>query len=394
MSRTGPTFAKSLMVAMKNQSMACNKLSYELEKRPSLVFFVPSLDGGIGRVTALLALGMQASGENVEVWSAAPQSGYANELERTLTVKCLGDGSVSSSLFPLMRELRTRAPTTLISASFHANCIALVASIFTRTPTKYAIADHPSVDAALQELSLLKRILWRILILLLYPLADRHIAVSRGVAKAMSKYGGINTSRIAVIPNPVISDEIFGLGSIRVQHPFFDLEEPVVLYVGRLSYEKDIPNLIHAFKKVQDQIPSQLIIVGDGPDRLMLEQLVQQHHLGSNVSFVGHQANPYPYFAQSDLFVLSSTREGLPTVLIEALAFGMKVVSTDCPSGPREILNDGAYGQLVRPRDSDALAHSIISSLKSPRPTVPKLLFDQYKVESAVSAYTKTAFSQ
>ena len=95
-----------------------------------------------------------------------------------------------------------------------------MASIFTRTPTKYAIADHPSVDAALQELSLLKRILWRILILLLYPLADKHIAVSRGVAKAMSKYGGINTSRIAVIPNPVISDEIFDLGSIRVQHHF------------------------------------------------------------------------------------------------------------------------------------------------------------------------------
>ena len=145
---------------------------------------------------------------------------------------------------------------------------------------------------------------------------------------------------------------------------------------------------------MQDQIPSQLIIVGDGPDRLMLEQLVHQHHLESNVSFVGHQSNPYPYFAQSDLFVLSSIREGLPTVLIEALAFGMKVVSTDCPSGPREILNDGEYGQLVRPSDSDALAHSIISSLKSPSPTVPNFVFDQYKVESAVSAYTKTVFSQ
>ena len=80
-------------------------------------------------------------------------------------------------------------------------------------------------------------------------------------------------------------------------------------------------------------------------------------------------------------------------MLIEALAFGMKVVSTDCPSGPREILNDGAYGQLVRPRDSDALAHSIISSLNSPGPTVPKSHFEQYKVEAAVSAYTKTAFS-
>ena len=98
---TGSTLAKSLMVAMKNQSMACNKLSYELEKKTEPCFFVPSLDGGIGRVTALLASGMQASGENVEVWSASPQSGYANELERSLTVKCLGDGSVSSSLFLL-----------------------------------------------------------------------------------------------------------------------------------------------------------------------------------------------------------------------------------------------------------------------------------------------------
>ena len=155
------------------------------------MFFVPSLDGGIGRVTALLASGIQATGKNVEVWSAAPQGGYAHELQRTLTVKCIGHGSVSSSLFPLIRELRARAPTTLISASFHANCIALLASIFTRAPTKYGIADHPSVDAALQELSFLKRILWRILILLLYPLADKHIAVSKGVAKAMSKYGVI-----------------------------------------------------------------------------------------------------------------------------------------------------------------------------------------------------------
>ena len=374
--------------------MVCNKLRYKLENKPSLVFFVPSLDGGIGRVTTLLASGMHASGENVEVWSAASQSGYAYELERTLTVKYIGNGSLSSSFFPLMRELRTRAPMTLISASFHANCIALLASIFTRTPTKYGIADHPSVDAALQELSFLKRVLWRILIFLLYPLADKYIAVSKGVAKAMSKYGGIDISRIAVIPNPVIADEIFALGSIELKHPFFDLNEPVVLYVGRLSYEKDTSNLIRAFKKVQDQIPSQLIIVGDGPDRIKLEELVHQECIDNRVSFVGYQENPYPYFAQSDLFVLSSTREGLPTVLIEALAFGIKIVSTDCPSGPREILDNGVYGQLVRPGDSAALADSIVSSLKSSGPIVPKSLLEQYKVETAVAAYTKIACSQ
>ena len=167
--------------------MACNTSRYELEKKPSIVFFVPSLDGGIGRVTTLLASGMQASGKNVEVWSAAPESGYASEFKHMLTIKYVGNGSVSSSLFTLMREIRKCPPISLISASFHANCIALLASIFTRTPTQYLIADHPSVDAALQELSFLKRTLWRVIIRLLYPIADKHIAVSEGVAKAMYK---------------------------------------------------------------------------------------------------------------------------------------------------------------------------------------------------------------
>lgn len=358
-----------------------------------IVFFVPSLDGGIGRVTALLASGMQASGKKVEVWSAAPKSGYAYELEHTLKVRYIGDGAVSSSLFPIIRELRMHSPATLISASFHANCIALLASIFARTTTQFAIADHPSVDSALQEFSFLKRILWRIFIFTLYPIADKHIAVSKGVAKAMSKYSGVDLSQITVIPNPVVSDEIFSLGSISVCHPFFDLNEPVLLYVGRLSYEKDIPNLIHAFKRAQNQIPSRLIIVGDGPDRKKLEELVNQEHIDDRVSFLGHKDNPYPYFSQSDLFVLSSTREGLPTVLIEALAFGIKVVSTDCPSGPREILNNGAYGRLVRPGDSAALADSIVISLKSSSPEVPESLFEQYKVESAVYLYTKIVSS-
>ena len=155
---------------------------------------------------------------------------------------------------------------------------------------------------------------------MLYPIADKHIAISKGVAKAMSKYSGIDLSKITVIPNPVITDEIFAQGSVLVRHQFFDLSEPILLYVGRLSFEKDVPNLIKAFKKVQNKIASRLLIVGDGPERDKLEELVRQGHIEDRVSFLGHQDNPYSYFAQSELFVLSSTREGLPTVLIDALA--------------------------------------------------------------------------
>jgi len=364
-----------------------------VKKDRTLVFFVPSLDGGVGRVIALLASGMRADGEKVEVWSAAPRGGHANKLEQTISVKYIGNGAVSSSFFSLIRRLRTHTPTALISASFHANCVAILASIFSRTSTQFIIADHPSVDAALQELSFLKRTLWRVLISILYPISDKYIAVSNGVAKAMSKYGGVDQRQIVVIPNPVISDEIFTLGSIKTHHPFFNSSKPTLLYVGRLSYEKDVPNLIQAFAKAQSCTPPRLIIVGDGPDRPQLEDLVRQKHLDDKVSFLGHQDNPYPYFAQSDLLVLSSTREGLPTVLIEALAFGLKITSTDCPSGPREILNNGAYGQLVKPGDSEMLANAIVLSLNSSNPIVPEHALEQYKVKSAVKAYKKLIYS-
>lgn len=353
-----------------------------------VVLFVPSLDGGIGRVTYLLAKGLYDRGKKVEVWSAKPESGYAKEIENILKVRYLGTGTVGSSIFNILLELRKNPTLNLISASFHANCISLIASIFSQKSTKFIIADHPSLDSALKELPIIKQIFWRILILLLYPIAKKHIAVSKGVARAMSKYGRVSYSKINIIPNPIITKDIFTQSSIFVEHSFFDLKEPIILFVGRLSYEKDLNNLIYAFKQVQEKIASRLLIVGDGPDHCKLQRLVNMENLSERVSFLGHQKNPYPYFARSDLFVLSSTREGLPTVIVEALAFGLKIVSTDCQSGPREILDNGKYGRLVKQSDSFAFSNSMILSLEGPSPKVPEEFFDKYKVETAVHSYT------
>jgi glycosyltransferase involved in cell wall biosynthesis len=192
-----------------------------------------------------------------------------------------------------------------------------------------------------------------------------------------------------VIPNPVITTEMKTQGSAPVDHPFFEMDEPVILSVGRLSQEKDISTLIHAFKRVQQTIASRLIIIGDGPERDQLEATVNQEKMSQQASFLGHQDNPYSYYSKSDLFVLSSTREGLPTVLIEALSFGLKVVSTDCPSGPREILKDGRYGHLVPPKDSAALAEAIIQALKGSALKTPASELDKYTVETAVMSYKK-----
>lgn len=354
-----------------------------------VVFFVPSLEGGIGRVISLLAQGMHKKGTNVEVWSAATKSASAYSIDNKIICKFIGNGSVSSTFIPLLHELRSSGPITLISASFHTNIIALLASIFVKSKIKFIISDHPSIDAAIAEFSLLKKILWRALIYIFYPMADAHIAVSQGVANAMAKYGRIDRSRILVIPNPVITDEMVKQGSTPVNHPFFKQSEPVILSVGRLSHEKNISTLIRAFKVVQNSIPSRLVIIGDGPEREYLENIVNNEKIRHRVSFLGHQNNPYAYYSKSDLFALSSIREGLPTVLIEALSFGIRVVSTDCPSGPREILKNGKYGQLVNPKDDIALAKAIVKSLREPALKVSLSELNKYTVEKAVMSYKK-----
>jgi len=351
-----------------------------------VAFFVPNLEGGIGRVTAAIAKSLHASGKDVAVWSAAQSnSEHEEELALLLPVRHLGSGSTYSSLPSLVRALRERTPCVVVSASFQANCALILASFFVRKKPRMIIAEHTSLDVGLPELSFLKRLIWRMLIRALYPRADAHVAVSKGVARALATVSGVPLQHITVIPNPIISDELFVKSQEPVHHPFFASSEPTVLYVGRFSKEKDVATLLKAFAMVR--VPSNLLLLADGPERAALEQFVKENKLSNRVSFLGHVKNPYPYFKKSDTLVLSSKREGLPTVLIEALAFGMKVVSTDCKSGPREILRDGAYGTLVPVGDSDALAKAIETSLKNDKERVPESALMQYKVGTATKAY-------
>lgn len=353
-----------------------------------LVLFVPSLEGGIGRVTTLLAEGLNSSGKKVEIWSAAFKKGYGEKIEHAIKIRYIGNGNIMSAFIPMLSEIKKNSPNFIISASFHANCLAILASFFSSKSTKFIIADHPSIDAALKEFSFIKRTIWRILIFVLYRMAYKHVAISKGVANAMSKFSGINKSKINLIPNPVINDEIYTQSSKFVTHPFFKLNKPILLYVGRLSHEKNVGNIIRSFKKSQKSISSRLLIIGDGPQKRKLEKLVIEECINKKVSFLGHKDNPYPYFVHADLFVLSSNREGLPTVLIEALAFNLKIVSTDCPSGPREILRDGLYGKLVKLNDSDAFSHAIVTSLREPKLKIPKPHLEQYKSRNVISLYS------
>jgi glycosyltransferase involved in cell wall biosynthesis len=158
--------------------------------------------------------------------------------------------------------------------------------------------------------------------------------------------------------------------------------------VGRLDKQKDFPTLIRAFAQVKQQLPARLMILGEGQDRKLLSDLVQELGLEKDVALPGFVDNPFAYMKRSALFVLSSLYEGLPTVLIEAIAVGTPVVSTDCKSGPAEILENDRYGKLVPVGDIPAMAQAIINALENPLDsTLLQQKAGEFLLEKAVEQY-------
>jgi glycosyltransferase involved in cell wall biosynthesis len=201
-----------------------------------------------------------------------------------------------------------------------------------------------------------------------YPKADKIICVSNGVAQELINKYHLPKSKIQVIYNPVVAQDMFKKAEEPLDHPWFQPgQPPIILGVGRLTAQKDFETLIKAFALVRNKTETRLMILGEGPERTKLEQFVKQLGLENDVSMPGFVDNPYKYMKRSSVFVLSSRWEGLPTVLVEALALGLPVVSTDCPSGPAEILENGKWGRLVPVGAPKALADAILAAMNDER---------------------------
>jgi glycosyltransferase involved in cell wall biosynthesis len=214
------------------------------------------------------------------------------------------------------------------------------------------------------SLDLIKRgPLYRLLMFLGIRCINRVIVNSTGLASDVAKTLGVTTNKIAVINNPVLINEIEDLSREKIDFPL-RTNLPVILTVGRLSSEKNQALLIRAFQEVQKHVNSNLVILGIGPEEVKLRKLVNSLGLTEKVHFLGWQSNPFKYMNRATVFVLSSDYEGFPSVLVEAMACGCPVVSTDCSYGPAEILDGGKYGILVPVRDEGILSMGILQVLR------------------------------
>ena len=286
----------------------------------------------------------------------------------------------------LVKYLRTKKPDVLLSPFEVTSVIAVLAKKLTRISTRIVV--RISVHLSKNKRTRWKKIVERWVVSRLYPLADGIVTVSHGVAEDFAVYTGISPERIKVIYNPIISEQLLHAALEPVSHPFFmDGQPPVILGVGRLTEQKDFSTLIRAFDIVRKSIPARLIILGEGEERKMLEELIISLDMQDVVDLPGFTLNPFAFMKKASVFVLSSKWEGLPGVLIQALACDCPVVSTDCPSGPSEILNDGQYGYLVPVGDVDAMAKAMEAALKGDIKKPPKSWLEQYQLDVVTRQY-------
>jgi glycosyltransferase involved in cell wall biosynthesis len=232
-------------------------------------------------------------------------------------------------------------------------------------------------------------LMWKFGMRLFYKHADKIVAVSQGVAEDLRTITGLPGSMFPVVPNPVITQRIFTLAKEPQPHHWF--EEPeikIIIGIGRLTHQKDFQTLIKAFGSVKKTRDCRLIILGEGRQRDQLDALAVSLGIEKSLHMPGFVTNPYSWLSRCSLFVLSSRWEGSPNVLKEALALGIPVVSTDCPSGPREILCDGRFGTLVPVGDHKTMAEAILQTLEAPLPrqTLKEAVTD-FTVERSVQGY-------
>ncbi len=290
--------------------------------------------------------------------------------------------------------LRQNRPDVMMSAKVHTNLVALLARRASGVSTRLVVSERGDYG---DKVATSGRWRWRHITPLmrrLYADADAIVSVSQDLAERLPGYTGLDPARIQVLHNPVVSSSLHRQAEEAVDHAWFATgEPPVLLAAGRLEPRKGFQDLIAAFAKLSarqtsEQQPRRLVIFGEGKLRPALERQIAELGLSEIVDLPGWCPNLFAYMARATLFVLPSHYEGLPGVLIQALACGCPVVATDCPTGPREILEDGRYGPLTPVGDVDALADAVSETLSAPlSKTLLKARGEEFSVDRAIDRY-------
>lgn len=379
-----------------------------MNQRKRIAFVLKTLEsGGIERVVLnLLNHLVQRENLSLDLVVASAIGEYLNQIPagvRVIDLQIRIENRSKSYLQlipPLVRYLQKEKPDYVFSHLPIANVLTVISKLIARIPVSIFLVEHTLLFNTLiqrekrsltdnpKKFDILPTLL-PIMMQWFYPLANGIIAVSKGLAQELETNLKLKLNSVQVIYNPVIDDSLLCKSHLPLEHPWFQPNQPpVLLAIGRLTAQKDYQTLLYAFARFREKCLAKLLILGEGELRPQLEKLVSDLGLQNDISLPGFVSNPYPYMSRASALILSSVWEALPTVLIEAMACGCQAISTNCPYGPDEILEQGKYGWLVPVGDVSALAAAIQQAVVSPiNPDTLKLRSQNFTVEQAVSNY-------
>ena len=286
---------------------------------------------------------------------------YVDDVEQGIEIVELNASRVSTSLLSLAKYLRRVQPTAILSTLMYANVVVACAHFIAKSQARLVLREANAITAACDRRRTAKGKIIHVCAGWAYKYCDRVVGISEGLTEDIKNVYGLPDDRVITIYNPVVNDDV--VARAKSDGSGSDVHTSFILGVGRLVEQKDFATLISAFARVKKTHNVRLIILGEGDQREELKTLVEQLELEGCVSMPGFVDDPYSYMKAASVFVLSSRWEGFGNVLVEALACGAPVVSTDCPSGPSEILEEGRWGELVPVGDATKMASAICQTL-------------------------------
>jgi glycosyltransferase involved in cell wall biosynthesis len=344
-----------------------------------ICFFLPSLrGGGAQRVAVEIANGLAARGWPIDLVIAKDQGHYFDEVSCQVNVINLGCSRTVASVWGLARYLKEARPAALCSALPHGCVIAWLAGRASFWTGRFIVRETnarstPGVRRSYKDRAI------RAICRFVYQRADVVVAPSIGVASELPY------SQAVFIPNPLDRKKITSAAATPIPNEYGRF----ILGVGEFVPQKRFQDLIKGFARLPNRQDLSLVILGDGEQRDALLAVAKQNGVAGSVALPGFDPNPFRYMARCDVFVLSSGWEGMPNVLLQAMACGAPVVATDCPHGPREVLRQGRLGELVPVGDVIAMASAIERQLQRGRVGYPAEALVPYDYERVISLWEK-----
>ena len=353
-----------------------------------VAIYLPSLEGGgAERAMVDLANGLRSRGLPTDLVVIRDEGPWRQLLSTDVRLIAIKSRGVLMGFIKLVRYLHRARPDLVVANGASSIILALLAKWF--APQFVVVARIPvNLPAGGAEASLKWRIM-RMVQAELLPRADAIITNSVGSSEDLARNLPRASSRVHTIHNAVVWPSLADQAGMPVEHPWFGNQSaPVILSAGRLEPTKDHATLVRAFASVVQHRDVRLVVLGEGVERRKLVRLTHDLGVAHRVDFPGFHVNPFAFMAKSRLFVLSSTLEGMPNVLIQAMACGTPVVSTDCPSGPREVLEDGKWGPLVPVGDPESLASAMLTAMdRAPDSAALISRANAFSAQASIQAY-------